>query len=59
MSNPSDEIQLDASVGDCKRLLEQAYKRYNDAVIGGSASVATYWDGYIRGIQHVIGMQDE
>lgn len=59
MSNPSDDTQLDAKVGDCKRLLDQAYTRYNDAVVGGAASVATYWDGYIRGVQHVLAMQEE
>jgi hypothetical protein len=59
MSNPSEEIQLDVTVGACKRLLEQAYTRYNDAVVGGAASVASYWDGYIRGIQHVLAMQEE
>ena len=59
MSNPSDQAQLESTIGDCKRLLDQAYKRYNDAMSCGAASVATYWDGYIRGIQHVIGMQEE
>ena len=59
MSNPSDQVQLESTIGDCKRLLDQAYKRYNDAMSCGAASVATYWDGYIRGIKHVIGMQEE
>ena len=58
-SNPSEEIQLDVTVGACKRLLEQAYTRYNDAVVGGAASVASYWDGYIRACTHVIEAENE
>lgn len=59
MSDPSDQAQLESTIGDCKRLLNQAYKRYNDAILSGAAGIATYWDGYIRGVQHVIGMQEE
>ena len=59
MSSSSDEVQVDATVGGCKRLLVQAYSRYNDAVTSGAISIASYWDGYIRGIQHVLEMQEE
>ena len=59
MSSSSDEVQLDATVGSCKRLLVKAYSRYNDAVTSGAVSIASYWDGYIRGIQHVLEMQEE
>ena len=59
MSNQTDETKIDASVEDCKRLLVQAYSRYNDAVTSGAVSIASYWDGYIRGIQHVLEAQHE
>ena len=59
MSNQKDETKIDASVGDCKRLLVAAYNRYNNAVTSGESTIATYWDGYIRGIQHVLEAQHE
>jgi hypothetical protein len=59
-SNQTDDnTQLDVSVGLCKRLLIDAYSRYNEAVKTGAHHVASYWDGYIRGIQHVLEAQNE
>ena len=49
-----DDRQIDVNIGTCKRLLIDAYKRYNEAVKDGAHHVASYWDGYIRGIQHVL-----
>lgn len=58
-SNQSDNDQIDTTVGTAKRLLIFAYKHYNEAMKNGDASIATYWDGYIRGIQHVLESQHE
>jgi hypothetical protein len=49
-----DDRQIDVNIGTCKRLLIDAYKRYNEAMKDGAHHVASYWDGYIRGIQHVL-----
>ena len=59
MSSSSDEVQLEATVGSCKRLLVKAYSRYNDAVTSGAVSIASYWDGYIRALGHVIEAETE
>jgi hypothetical protein len=58
-SRSDDDIQVDVTVGLCKRLLIDAYRRYNEATKDGAHHVASYWDGYIRGIQHVLEAQNE
>lgn len=59
-SNPSDETTLeDVTVGTCKRLLDLAYRNYNTAMKDGAHAVSSYWDGYIRGIQHVLEARHE
>lgn len=56
---PNDGGPIDTTVGTAKRLLEMAYRHYNDATRDGAHSAASYWDGYIRGIQHVLEAQHE
>jgi len=59
-SNPSDEATLDeVTVGTCKRLLDLAYRSYNAAMKDGAHIASSYWDGYIRGIQHVLEARHE
>jgi len=38
---------------ELKRLLVQAYDRYNQAVKENALSMASYWDGYIGGLRDV------
>lgn len=58
-SNPSEEQQIDTSVGCAKRLLMRAWDQYNEAVKDGAQHRASWWDGYIRGIQHILESQHE
>ena len=50
---------LDVTVAEVKRLRDDAFARYVDAYKGGHETVASYWDGYIRAIEHVIEMRHE
>lgn len=50
----TEEVQLEVTVATCKRLLEMAYKAYTDCARDDQRSSMSYWDGYIRGIQHVL-----
>lgn len=57
MSDPSkynEDRQLDLSIGVVKKLLLDAYDRYNEGMRDNAHYVASYWDGYIRALQHVI-----
>jgi len=38
---------------EVKRLLVQAYDRYNFAVQSNAPNMASYWDGYIGGLRAV------
>lgn len=58
-SSPSDDQLLDTTVGACKKLLLMAYDNYNKAMRDNAHCAASYWDGYIRGIQHVLESQEE
>lgn len=55
----SDEQLIDTTVGTAKRLLIMAYEQYNEAQKDGAHSRSSYWDGYIRGIQHILEAQHE
>lgn len=57
--DPSDTQLIDTTVGCAKRLLVRAYSYYNAAMKEGAHHRASYWDGYIRGIQHVLESQHE
>lgn len=43
----------------CKRLLLMGYEHYGEAMKGDHKIVASYWDGYIRAIQHIIEMDGQ
>jgi hypothetical protein len=58
-SNPPEEHQIDVTVGTAKRLLIMAYSEYNEAVKDGAQHRISWWDGYIRGIQHILEAQHE
>jgi hypothetical protein len=48
------ERELEVTVGTVKRLLEMAYKHYNEAARIDSKSIIDYWDGYIRACKHIL-----
>ena len=54
-----DERQLDVNFGTIKRLLIYGYDHYQKAVDAGHHIVSTYWDGYIRALQHVLEAEQE
>jgi len=58
-SNPSDNDQIDTTVGAAKRLLIMAHTQYNEAMKEGAMHRSSWWDGYIRGIQHILEAQHE
>lgn len=58
-SNLNEDRRLDVSVGAVRGLLLFGYEQYNTAMKGGAANCATYWDGYIRGLQHVLEQEQE
>lgn len=58
-SELNEEKKLDVTVGTIKRLLIDAYARYNDGVKDGAHYVSSYWDGYIRALQHVLEQEAE
>jgi hypothetical protein len=57
--NPSEERQLDVSVGTIKRLLMLAMDRYNESVLSGYKYGEAYHDGYIRALRHVLEAENE
>lgn len=57
-TNTKEEL-LDVSVDTCKRLLDMARKSYNDCILHKQEHAASYWDGYIRAIQHVLEAHGE
>jgi hypothetical protein len=58
MSQQSEE-QLDVDRAAIKRCLIDAHRRRNTAEQEGAACVASYWNGYIRAMQHVLEMEGE
>jgi hypothetical protein len=57
--NPSEERQLDVTVGTIKRLLMLAMDRYNESVLSGYKYGEAYHDGYIRALRHVLEAENE
>lgn len=55
----NEERQLDVTVGTVKRLLIMGYDHYNDAMKGEAHGIASYWDGYIRALQHVLEAENQ
>jgi hypothetical protein len=58
-SQPELDRQIDVSLGAIKRSLEWAYKQCNDCEKAGYSSSASYWNGYIRAMQHVLEMENQ
>lgn len=56
--DPNDR-PLDLSLMVIKRLLEDAYGHYNQAIMSDAKHVASYWDGYIRACQHILEAEKE
>ena len=57
--NQQSEEQLDVGRAAIKRCLIDAYNRCSTAEQEGAACVASFWNGYIRAMQHVLEMEDE
>ena len=55
----NEERQLDVTAGTVKRMLIAAYEQYNEAAKGNASYVTSYWDGYIRALQHVFEQENE
>lgn len=53
------ENQLDVDHSAIKRCLIDAYSRCSAAEQEGAACVASFWNGYIRAMQHVLEMENE
>ena len=51
--------QVDVTVGTIKRLMLMGYDHYNVAVREGATAVATYWDGYLRALKHILEQEHE
>jgi hypothetical protein len=58
-SSPSEERQLDVSVGTIKRLILLGMERYNESVKSGYKYGEAYNDGYIRALRHVLEAENE
>lgn len=52
------EHRLDVSVEAVKRLLIDAYTKYDQAFRAGDPD-QRYWDGYLRALHHVLEMEGE
>ena len=52
-----DEKLLDVSIESVKSLLINAYNNYEKSIQRRQGD-SRYWDGYIRGIQHVLELND-
>jgi hypothetical protein len=57
--NPSEERQLDVSVGTINRLILLGMERYNESVKSGYKYGEAYNDGYIRALRHVLEAENE
>jgi hypothetical protein len=57
--SPSEERQLDVTVGTIKRLILLGMERYNESVKSGYKYGEAYNDGYIRALRHVLEAENE
>lgn len=55
----NEDRQLDVNVGVIKRLKIMALEHYNDSMVSGASAIATYWDGYLRALSHVLEAENE
>ena len=53
-----NEKLLDVSIDSVKSLLIDAYNNYEKS-LQRRQDDSRYWDGYIRGIQHVLEMHNQ
>lgn len=53
-----NEKQLEVSIESVKGLLIDGYNNYEKSLQRRQGD-SRYWDGYIRGIQHVLEMHDQ
>ena len=58
-SELNEERSIDVTVGTVKRLLLMAYNNYQQAWKDEAKAAMSYWDGYIRGLQHVLEQEKE
>ena len=56
--NSMTEKPLEVSIEAVKGLLIDAYNNYEKS-LQRRQNESRYWDGYIRGIQHVLEMHDQ
>lgn len=59
MTSATSELPIDVSRDAIKRCLIDAYKRCQTAEDEGARCVSSYWNGYIRALQHVLEMEHE
>jgi hypothetical protein len=59
MTSATSELPIDVSKEAIKRCLIDAYKRCQQAEDEGARCVSSYWNGYIRALQHVLEMENE
>jgi hypothetical protein len=50
---------LESAREDVQRLMAAAKKRLDQAHANKAQWAVTYWDGYIRGLEHVLEMEDQ
>ena len=55
----AEDRQIDVTVGVIKNLKIAAMKHYNDCVTSGAMAAASYWDGYLRALSHVLEAENE
>jgi len=58
-SQPDLERQLDVTLGSIKRSLEMAVEQYNECMKNGHVASSSFWNGYIRAMQHVLEMENQ
>ena len=59
MTSATSELPIDVSRDAIKRCLIDAYKRCQAAEDEGARCISSYWNGYIRALQHVLEMEHE
>lgn len=59
MSGLTDETQLDVDVATVKRLLIDAYEKYDQAFRRADRDQQMYFDGMIRGLHYVMEAHGE
>lgn len=55
----SEERQVDVTIGVIKKLKMFGLEHYNQAVKDGYQQGASYWNGYMRALSHVLEAEME